>query len=731
MSSEANTTNPFPFLVTARRPTAIALGVLALAFFSCAIWWGLWGMSGYKTDDLGPDAKTTKLGDPNADLEKEKSKDSKKDGAEKTHSVDYIPAAIWAGLVGFVFAAGCGWLITHEIDATNPGAAARLEALTFGSSIGLLTTVLGFVLGVKWWESLANWVNKNDAREAKWIFFAVCIFFVGLTIMFFSTQLGRAEQRNNVLLRRLMYGFNSVLHGILILILLVGANVAVFLKVPTTFVANDAAFTALSDQSKTFLRSIDQPVKAYLIMPEKFRGQIAGLPYDNLYMDTRGLLGQCEDVSKFFKAEYLSPSLDKAKISSLYAKLKIKDQDQLGILLVVGDEDGSPATGFVQAEELMEFNPSETRAPIVYQGENKLLSELAYMTDSRSKMAVYFTQNHGEMSMDPGGQPDRSISNIITYLKARKIRTEALKLDPAKPKIPEDAALVVIAGPRQTITPTDPLIKALTEYLRPSAPGAPSGKLMAFLPAFRGVDGRVGATGLEQLLAEVGVAVDPSARLVTIPNSLPAVQGRTIPPDYLLGGAYEARHPLFELLDNAWLVKDVRVMRPLPQQNPAFRVTPLVGTQSRRYTWQETDYATSPAVAFEAIKADLEGPLPREKKLSPASQVLGMAVSAIPPNANPEKPPQEKARMLIFASDTMLADQPAFDLISPDFRQQFVAGGIDWLREREASIGIAPRAVNLYKLPRPIELSSQFILLAMITIGIAALGVAVWFSRRR
>ena len=60
-----------------------------------------------------------------------------------------------------------------------------------------------------------------------------------------------------------------------------------------------------------------------------------------------------------------------------------------------------------------------------------------------------------------------------------------------------------------------------------------------------------------------------------------------------------------------------------------------------------------------------------------------------------------------------------------------VAGGIDWLREREASIGIKPRAVNLYKLPKEIELSSKVMLLAMITFGIGALGIGVWYSRRR
>ena len=732
MSSEATTTNPFPFLVTARKPTAVALGALALGFVVCAIWWGLWGMSGMKADKSGPDAPSAKPGDPPAEFGKEKSADKDADG--KTHSSDYLPFAIWAGLMGLGCAGSCAWLITREIDAGHPASAARLEVLTFGSMVGLLTALLGFALGLSWAESLSRWLNNNDAKEAKWVFIAVCIFFAGLTIMFLSTQLGRAEQRNNALLRRLMHGFNSVLHGILILILLVGANVVVFLKVPATFVANDAAFTALTDESKKFLRSLDQPVHAYLIMPERYRDEIAGLPYDNLYMDTRGLLGQCEDQNKLFKAEYLSPLLDQVKIRSLFNDLKLKGEEEkkeirIGILLVVGED--RAATGFIPADELLDISRTERQSPVVFQGDNKVLSELAFLTDSRSKMAVYFSQNHGELSMEAEGQPDQSLSEMVAYLKSRKIRAEALKLDAANPRIPEDASVVIVAGPRRTITPTAPLMKALTEYVKPTASTATPGKLMVYLPAFRGLDSKVGATGLENLLAESGVLVEASARLVTVPDSLDSVRGRTIPPEYMLGVGVNTRHPLSPLMNKQWLLADCRPIRPSPQQNPALKLTPLMVTPRSFPTWQENDFVTSPAVTFEALRADPRGPLLAQKKFSEQPQWLGLSVGAIPANGDPQKPPVEKPRMLVFASDSLLTDRPAFDLTSPEIRQDLFGSSIDWLREREASIGIKPRAVNLYVLPKPIEISSKLTLLGMITLGLGALGVAVWYSRRR
>ncbi len=726
--------NPFPFLVTARKPTAVALGVLALVFTVCAILWGLRGVSAYKAEAdkvaEGKDVKSKPFGDPELDITKDK--DKEKDAAAKPFSADYMPAAVWAGLMAFTCLGAFGWLATREADAADPAAGSRLEVLTFGATAGLLTATLGFVWGVSWWESLTRWVNNGEKAEAKWVFVAVSVFFAGLTLMFFSTQLGRPAQRDNVLLRRLMHGFNAVFHGILVLILLVGVNVFFFLKVPATFVANDAAFTELTPESKTFLRSLDQPVHAYLIMPERFPAEIAGLPYDNLYADTRGLLGQAEDQSQHFKATFLSPSLDKAKINALYDQLDLKDRDQTGILLAVGED--RAATTFIRAEELLEIIPSDTRPvsyQVVYQGENRLLSELAYMTDSRAKMAVYFTQDHGELAVDAGGgQPDRSLSGVVNYLKARKIRAEALKLDEAKPKIPDDAAVVVIAGPRQTITPTSSLMKALPEYLKPTSQGTKPGKLMVFLPAFRGLDGKVAPTGLEELLAEVGLQLE-SARLVTRPGILPAVQGKNIPPDYLVAEGYETRHPLSPSFDNQWLLKDCRVVRASAQPNPALKLTRLMGTPRGFPTWQETDFTASPAATFEAMRADPNGPLPLQKKLSQQPQVFAFAVSAVAPGGDTGgKPPPEQPRMLVFASDTVLADRSAFDLGSPEFRHQLAAGGVDWLREREASIGIKPRAVNLFKMP-PIEMDSKLTLLAMMTIGLAGLGVGVWYSRRR
>ena len=71
----------------------------------------------------------------------------------------------------------------------------------------------------------------------------------GLLIMFASLQLARTEQRANAVLRRMLYGFNSVFVGLLLLLRPDrGQRGLVHLKVPNTLVTNDTAFTELSER---------------------------------------------------------------------------------------------------------------------------------------------------------------------------------------------------------------------------------------------------------------------------------------------------------------------------------------------------------------------------------------------------------------------------------------------------------------------------------------------------
>jgi hypothetical protein len=513
-----------------------------------------------------------------------------------------------------------------------------------------------------------------------------------------------------------LYGFNSVFMGLLLLLVLVVINVLVFKNVPTTLVTNESAFTGLSDDSKRFLHSLDRPVHVYMIIPESHTIPLGrGLSYDTMYADCRGLLTACEDESRQFKATFLSPGFDPGRVAALFDRLKIEREGerQYGLVVTVGEDE--EARTFIRDTDLI----SAEQGSLVFQAESRLMTELAYLTDARGKEKIYFTQGHGELVVEGFGEAgEKSMTGMIQYLRDRKFTVEALPLDTPGAKVPEDAAVVVVAGLRRLVGPEDPMLTALRDFVRrPEKPG----KLFLCLPAFRDSQGKVSPTGLEPLLAELGVEIDATHRLLSMPGQY------RVPADYVLvAPAAGLDSDLARVVRGAeFMVRDTRPMRPA-QVPPGGqrRVSLLMGTAM--ITWQEDDYTRAPDAIFAAMRTDRQ--LQQEKKLSARPVVVAAAV--IDSVGTGEKA-TKRPRALIFGTDTFLQDQSPIASGPEEYRQLLLSDGIDWLRERNATVGITPRKVGVFVLEKKIEWSSQAVLMALVAVGITVLGVGVWLTRRR
>ncbi|MBO0700925.1 MAG: Gldg family protein, partial [Zavarzinella sp.] len=613
-----------------------------------SIWWGVWG---FARSDTAPAKADGKL------LPEEVEKPAAPaDVNRPKKSPDWQIGAVWAGSVALLCLLCAGWLYSQPPDPVSPLATARVEALTFGGTVGLLTALCGMFLGYRWYQSLVMWVGGGDRREAKWVLYAAAVFVVGLLIMFVSLQLARSEQRTNATLRRILYGFNSVFVGLLLLLVLIAANVVSFLRVPQTLVATDAAFTTLADESKRFLHSLDRPVHVYLIMPEGYSESLGrGLTYDNLYADCRGLLTQIEDESRYFRWTYLSPAFDKERIAALMERLRVKesDRDQLGMLVTVGENE--EAQSFIRATELIDVDQSGRN--LVFQGENKLLTELMYLTDARAKEKVYFTQEHGELSIEPGGDREKSANGVVQYLRDRRMTVEPLTFDAPNAKVPDDAAVVVIPGLRRTLAADSVMVTALREYLRrPNKPG----KLLVCLPAFRDPAGKVAATGLEGLLGEFGVEVTPDRRVLSVPRQLP------LPPEYVMAVPFARLDPELARVvgETSLFLRDARPVR-AGQAMPGapVRATNLMGTANP--TWQEPEWRAADALFGEfRDNPDLQ----RQKQLS--GRPVPVAVAVVESATSGDKPIQ-RPRMIVFGSDTLLQDTAPAIAGAEEIRQQF------------------------------------------------------------
>src|SRR5262249_9121341 len=155
----------------------------------------------------------------------------------------------------------------------------------------------------------------------------------------------------------------------------------------------------LSEPSKEFLHKLNKPVHVYLILPEKYTKPIqtrfGSVPYERLYADCRVLLEQCADQSTFFHPVYLSPSLDTARIAAVRDRLKVKidnpNAELVGMIVAVGENE--EASSFIPADDLVEAVPvGRSAVGIVFQAENRLLTEVAFLADSRENEVIYFTQ---------------------------------------------------------------------------------------------------------------------------------------------------------------------------------------------------------------------------------------------------------------------------------------------------------------------------------------------------
>ena len=250
----------------------------------------------------------------------------------KTQARSRVPTtrslAIWAGGLALLALLSAG-LAVHS--AAGPGRARDgrpREVLTFGGTAGLLTALAACSSATAGTRAWSSGLAAATRREAKWVLYAAAIFLAGLLIMFASLQLARTEQRANATLRRVLYGFNSVFVGLL---LLARADRhqhrSPSCNVPTTLVDERVRVHRAWRTSRSVPASLDRPVKVYLIMPEKsHRRSIGGRrrATTRLYADCRGLLTPVRGPVAEFKAAYLSPAFDTDRIAALMERLKVK-----------------------------------------------------------------------------------------------------------------------------------------------------------------------------------------------------------------------------------------------------------------------------------------------------------------------------------------------------------------------------------------------------------------------
>jgi hypothetical protein len=646
--------------------------------------------------------------------------------------------------------------VYERADEKSESTKLTLELMILGGAIGLATVLLGFALpfNSEYSADLLEGLEKWRATPLALVN-PLAALFGGLTLMFISLQLGRGMEREHQSIRRIIYGFNALLTGLLLVSVLAIVNVLAYAQPFSRFFGRPfdwtkAEINSISPLLRGYLNELKEPVKGYIIIP----------PGDGVAEDCKTLLENCRTANPLVDFEIVNPRefRSQAKINEMREKYSFSDP--LGLLIVVGaeDKDAKPAFAFVKYTDLAEqeaaprgAEPSDSYS---FKGENAFYSTLTSLTEG--KMVIYFTTGHGELTFNEAANPMMrmpdagGLSTLRTRITARKgVEVRPLPLDATTTKIPDDASVVAIVRPTSTFDPK--ISNVLRDYLKrerktrttKDANGreviedtVTAGKLMILVEPIlvkEGGSASIKPTGLEGLLAEYSVQVGAD-RLLCLRTENPATIPAVAPPDSANPIA-KAFSPSPEQV-SLFMFTNVRSLRTMPEKAQSVNADPLMFTQLDFLVRAEPDANVDLQALAGRMKRDR---VFLEKQISkqPINVALAVSEGGAPPGMPRDAAHggqfKDTPKMVVFGSANWVSDD-VLGRRGGFANADLFNSCISWLREK-ASIGstIPDKKRQEYKLNiKEDEVSRLYLLpLGLMLLTVVGLGASVWVVRRR
>lgn len=455
------------------------------------------------------------------------------------------------------------------------------------------------------------------------------------------------------------YGTNAVLNaalGIALLALLAFLSTRYHVR----WDWSESRSNSLTEQTRKLLADLKEDVQA-----TAFYQTVAAQP-------ARDVLERYSYASPHFKVSFVDPQ----SRPGLVKEMKV-DEAKLGNGVVVLQLGGEK----LQVDTL---------------SEESVTNALVKLT-RHEKKKVYFITGHGEHPIDgEGSAEDQGFQFAKQALENENYTVEPLLLA-AKGEVPDDADVLIDAGPTRPILPNEK--DALQHYLERG------GALLVM------VDPRAN-TDITQKLAEWGVDVGDDV----IVDRVQGLFGRPVSPF----AAEYAPHPITESLREPTLFHLARSVQPKAEAAKAFTVLVRTGQDS----WAERDvdglYRDGRA---ELDAKDLKGPVP----VAVAGQLdLSKAAAAAPEGAEAKK--QQQAR-LVVVGDTDFATN---GLLSQFRNKDFFVNSVNWLLGDVEAISVRPTATRASRLQLTPEIFQQLRYLTAFVLPelIALAGIFVWWRRR-
>jgi hypothetical protein len=301
-------------------------------------------------------------------------------GLLSSQRTEYWPVGIATALLSGVAVVAAVWLLAGDPLQKSTPDETRIMVLVLGGLCGLLMSWGALVQGWHWRAVFFGGLEKWQGEDWWKIWVCVAFLLLGLVLMFASFLLARTAERSNAILRRLLYGYNAVLTGLLLFAVLLVLNLLVYAfqergLISPVYDCTASSLYTLSPRSQNILEQLDKPVTVYVVLPDN----------DRVYSDVSTLLNNCRNVTDKLKVEYIDPHKQPRRLAEVR---KEHPFNELGLLLVYGTGPGAPSD-FVSARELSSREPPRepgqrnAKDTVIFKGEDALMTRLNTLTEEK------------------------------------------------------------------------------------------------------------------------------------------------------------------------------------------------------------------------------------------------------------------------------------------------------------------------------------------------------------
>ncbi len=416
----------------------------------------------------------------------------------------------------------------------------------------------------------------------------------------------------------------------------------------------------LSDQTVKILKSLDKDVKVTAFFPSRQE--------DSFTRGTRQLLQQYARRSSHIQLQFIDPEVNP----------------------------GAAQQYEIKSYPVTIFQAGDRKEETTGLSEQDFTSSLLKLSRTEQKK-VYFLQGHQERDISAGAQT--GYNSATEGLKRENYDVATLSLL-ATQKVPDDVAVVIIAGPRAPFL--DPEKQALDEYLD-------RGGHVLFLAEPRQDVGLDALLDKWQLKLDNDIVVDPGRNYIGDPLSPAPVpqSGHRITsslPDILLPGS--------------------RSITTKQGAGAAWVIAPLLKTTDR--SWGETNFQAQSRMD---PGEDIQGPLTVAIAVNKGEPTPTFNPAATPTPTTQTAAKTPKGR-LVLVGNAEFASNAYFGQVLGN--RDFFINSVNWLAEDEDLISIRAQPQG----SPPIVLTNQSQVLVFYTsvvfipLAVLLLGGAIWWQRR-